>query len=43
METKVNKFQFLENNLKARNEMILEIETDDLPCDQFNDPLNSVQ
>ena len=36
-------FRRFENNLKARNETRLETETNDLPCDQFNDPLNCVQ
>ena len=36
-------FRRFENNLKARNKRRLETETNDLTCDQFNDPLNCVQ
>ena len=38
-------FRRFEHNLKTRNEIRLEkeTETNDIPCDQFIDPLNSVQ
>ena len=38
-------FRRFENNLKARNEMKIntETETNDQPCDQLIDPLNCVQ
>ena len=36
-------FRRFEHNLKTRNKIRLETETNDLPCDQFVDPLNCVQ